>query len=189
MCRPTPSSPSTTCRRNSRPPSSATRSITPSPGVPPLARRPRPAVRLHVGATPVELLHWAVPASPVRLYAPSPIVPPPEIRLDFQLRTESGSALRNRVALARRTLSRRPSMKITAVEPLVLGTSWRNLVFITVRTDEGLYGIGECTIQNRERGRARLFAGAARRHVIGSDPFNIETCGRGCTATISGGAG
>jgi galactonate dehydratase len=65
-------------------------------------------------------------------------------------------------------------MRITAVEPLVLGTSWRNIVFIRVKTDEGLVGIGECTLQNREEGVLGYLQGAARRHVIGSDPFNIE---------------
>lgn len=65
-------------------------------------------------------------------------------------------------------------MKIAAVEPLLVGTSWRNLVFIKVKTDEGLYGIGECTIQNREEGVLGYLQGAVRRHVIGSDPFNIE---------------
>jgi galactonate dehydratase len=65
-------------------------------------------------------------------------------------------------------------MRITAIEPLVLGTSWRNLVFIKVKTDESVYGIGECTLQNREEGVLGYLQGAARRHVIGSDPFNIE---------------
>jgi galactonate dehydratase len=65
-------------------------------------------------------------------------------------------------------------MKITAVEPLVLGTSWRNLIFLKVKTDEGLVGIGECTLQNREEGALGYLQGAVRRHVIGSDPFNIE---------------
>mgnify|MGYP001579508149 CR=1 FL=1 len=65
-------------------------------------------------------------------------------------------------------------MRITAVEPWVLGTSWRNLVFIKVKTDEGLTGIGECTLQNREEGILGYLQGAARRHVVGSDPFNIE---------------
>lgn len=65
-------------------------------------------------------------------------------------------------------------MKITAVEPLVLGTSWRNLIFLKVRTDEGLVGIGECTLQNREEGVLGYLQGAVRRHVIGTDPFNIE---------------
>ncbi|MGA2985950.1 MAG: galactonate dehydratase [Terriglobia bacterium] len=65
-------------------------------------------------------------------------------------------------------------MKITAVEPLVLGTSWRNLIFLKVSTDEGLVGIGECTTQNREEGVLGYLPGAVRRHVLGSDPFNVE---------------
>lgn len=65
-------------------------------------------------------------------------------------------------------------MKITSVEPLVLGTSWRNLIFIRVKTDDGLVGIGECTLQNREEGVLGYLQGAVRRHVLGSDPFNIE---------------
>ncbi len=65
-------------------------------------------------------------------------------------------------------------MKITAVEPLVLGTSWRNLIFIKVKTDEGLVGIGEVTLHNREEGILGYLQGAVRRHVIGSDPFDIE---------------
>jgi len=65
-------------------------------------------------------------------------------------------------------------MKITAVEPLVLGAAWRNLIFLKVKTDEGLVGIGECTLHNREEGVLGYIQGAARRHVIGSDPFNIE---------------
>ena len=65
-------------------------------------------------------------------------------------------------------------MKITGVEPLVLGTSWRNLIFLKVKTDEGLVGVGECTLQNREEGVLGYLPGAVRRHVIGSDPFNVE---------------
>jgi galactonate dehydratase len=65
-------------------------------------------------------------------------------------------------------------MKITAVDPLVLGTSWRNLIFLKVSTDEGLVGFGECTLQNREEGVLGYLPGAVRRHVLGSDPFNIE---------------
>ena len=57
---------------------------------------------------------------------------------------------------------------------MVLGTSWRNLIFLKVKTDEGLVGIGECTLQNREEGVLGYIQGAVRRHVIGSDPFNTE---------------
>jgi len=65
-------------------------------------------------------------------------------------------------------------MKITDVKPLVMGLSWRNLIFIKVETDEGITGIGEATIQNREEGVLGYLEGAKRRHVIGSDPFNVE---------------
>ena len=65
-------------------------------------------------------------------------------------------------------------MRITDVIPLVMGTSWRNLIFIKVLTDEGVYGISEATIQNREEGVLGYLEGAKRRHVIGSDPFDIE---------------
>jgi galactonate dehydratase len=65
-------------------------------------------------------------------------------------------------------------MKIISVEPLVLGTSWRNLIFLKVSTDDGLVGIGECTLQNRDEGVLGYLPGAVRRHVLGSDPFNIE---------------
>ena len=41
-------------------------------------------------------------------------------------------------------------MKITAVETLVLGTSWRNLIFLKVKTDEGLVGI-ECTLRTAKK--------------------------------------
>ena len=58
-------------------------------------------------------------------------------------------------------------MKIIGVEPLVLGTSWRNLIFLKVKTDEGLVGIGECTLQNRDEGILGYLQGAVRRHVVG----------------------
>ncbi len=65
-------------------------------------------------------------------------------------------------------------MKIVAVEPLVLGTAWRNLIFLRVKTDDGLEGLGECTLQNRHGGVLGYLQGAVQRHVIGSDPFNVE---------------
>lgn len=65
-------------------------------------------------------------------------------------------------------------MKITSVKPFVVGTSWRNLIFIKVYTDEGITGIGEATIQNREEGVLGYLDGAQRRYVVGSDPFDVE---------------
>lgn len=42
-------------------------------------------------------------------------------------------------------------MKITAVTPFVLGTQWRNLVYVKVETDEGLVGVGESRPSTRWR--------------------------------------
>lgn len=65
-------------------------------------------------------------------------------------------------------------MRITEVRTYVMGTSWRNLVFVKVFTDEGVYGVGEATLQNGEEAVTAYLQAAARRHVVGSDPFNIE---------------
>jgi galactonate dehydratase len=65
-------------------------------------------------------------------------------------------------------------MKIVDMKVFLMGTSWRNLVFIKLYTDEGITGVGEATIQNREEGVAGYLEGAKHRHVVGSDPFNIE---------------
>ncbi|MGH9704247.1 MAG: mandelate racemase/muconate lactonizing enzyme family protein, partial [Candidatus Acidiferrales bacterium] len=60
-------------------------------------------------------------------------------------------------------------MKIVDMKVFLLGTSWRNLVFIKLYTDEGITGVGEATIQNREEGVAGYLEGAKHRHVVGSD--------------------
>lgn len=65
-------------------------------------------------------------------------------------------------------------MKITDVISLVMGTSWRNLTFVKVETDEGLTGISEVRMNNRTDALVAYIDGAKRRHVIGSDPFNTE---------------
>ena len=65
-------------------------------------------------------------------------------------------------------------MKITRVTPMVLGTAWRDLTFLKVETDEGLYGVGEARSLNHTDAVLGYLTGAADRHVIGSDPFNIE---------------
>ena len=65
-------------------------------------------------------------------------------------------------------------MKITKITPMVLGTQWRNLVFVKVETDEGLVGVGE----SRPIGRVDSVLGylkeAQPRYILGHDPFEIE---------------
>ncbi|MCG9127998.1 mandelate racemase/muconate lactonizing enzyme family protein [Candidatus Poribacteria bacterium] len=65
-------------------------------------------------------------------------------------------------------------MRITDVVTLVMGTSWRNLTFVKVETDEGITGVSEVRMNNRTDALVAYIDGAKRRHVIGSDPFNTE---------------
>jgi len=65
-------------------------------------------------------------------------------------------------------------VRISDVKILVMGTNWRNLIFVKCTTDEGLVGFGEATIQNREEAVAAYLEAAKKRYILGSDPFNIE---------------
>lgn len=64
-------------------------------------------------------------------------------------------------------------MKITEVRTYIVGNAWKNWGFTRVDTDEGLHGIGECTLN----GFAKTVEAAVhelKRFVIGQDPFNVE---------------
>ena len=65
-------------------------------------------------------------------------------------------------------------MKITKLTPLVLGTPWRDLLFVKVETDEGLIGVGETRPLNRTETVLAYLAEAAPRYVLGHDPFDVE---------------
>jgi galactonate dehydratase len=65
-------------------------------------------------------------------------------------------------------------MRIAEVRPLVLGTAWRNLTFVVVRTDEGLEGFGEVRMINETDALLGYLAEAVPVHVLGADPFEIE---------------
>ena len=66
-------------------------------------------------------------------------------------------------------------MKITAVTPLVLGTPWRNLTFVKVDTDAGIYGLGEVRLNNRTNALLGYLTEAVPRYAIGIDPFDTES--------------
>jgi galactonate dehydratase len=55
-----------------------------------------------------------------------------------------------------------------------MGTSWRNLIYVRLYTDEGIEGLGEATTANLEEPVLAYIETAAKRYVIGSDPFRIE---------------
>lgn len=56
-------------------------------------------------------------------------------------------------------------MKITRVRPLVMGTPWRNLLFVVVETDEGLTGVGEVRMVNNTDAVLGYLSEAAPRHA------------------------
>lgn len=64
-------------------------------------------------------------------------------------------------------------MKITAVETYVAGNPWKNWTFAVLRTDEGLHGVGEGTVnlfaKTVEAGIREL-----SQLVVGADPFRVE---------------
>jgi galactonate dehydratase len=65
-------------------------------------------------------------------------------------------------------------MKITKLEPHVLGTPWRDLTFVVVHTDEGLTGVGETRMLGHTQALLGYLSEAAGRHVVGFDPFDVE---------------
>jgi galactonate dehydratase len=65
-------------------------------------------------------------------------------------------------------------MRIADVTPLVVGTAWRNLAIVRVRTDEGLEGVGEVRMVNHVRALLGYLDHAIPTHVVGADPFDIE---------------
>lgn len=69
-------------------------------------------------------------------------------------------------------------MRITRVTPYVLGTQWRNLVFVKVETDEGITGLGESRPINKHEALLGYLRDVTDRLVIGSDPFEVERLAR-----------
>src|SRR2546429_9055306 len=65
-------------------------------------------------------------------------------------------------------------MRISEVTPMVMGTAWRNLTIVRVRTDEGLEGVGEVRMVNHTQALLGYLAHAIPTHVLGADPFEIE---------------
>ena len=66
-------------------------------------------------------------------------------------------------------------MRISEVTTHVLGTPWRDLTFVQVHTDEGLVGVGETRMLGHTQALLGYLAEASRNHVVGSDPFDIES--------------
>jgi galactonate dehydratase len=65
-------------------------------------------------------------------------------------------------------------MKITAIETYIAGNPWKNWMFAKVQTDEGIYGIGEGTLNYLAKTVEACVTELAPL-VIGMDPFQLET--------------
>jgi galactonate dehydratase len=65
-------------------------------------------------------------------------------------------------------------VKIAALRTAVVGTPWRNLTFVELRTDEGLTGVGEVRMLGHTDALLGYLAEAEDRYVLGADPFAIE---------------
>lgn len=50
----------------------------------------------------------------------------------------------------------------------------RNVVTLKVRTDEGIYGLGDATLNGRELAVASYLADHIAPYIIGRDPFETE---------------
>ena len=64
-------------------------------------------------------------------------------------------------------------MKITDYKTYIIGAGFRNLIFVKVFTDEGIYGVGEATIEWKTNATAGALEDI-RPYVIGADPRRIE---------------
>jgi galactonate dehydratase len=66
-------------------------------------------------------------------------------------------------------------MKISNLSVHVLGTPWRDLTYVELRTDDGLVGVGETRMLSHTAALRGYLEEASRNHVLGSDPFDIES--------------
>src|SRR4051794_1602128 len=77
----------------------------------------------------------------------------------------------------RTTNDQRPTTKpvrVSNVRITVVGTPWRELVFLELATDTGLTGVSECRMVNKTETLVACIRELAPRYVIGSDPFDVE---------------
>lgn len=64
-------------------------------------------------------------------------------------------------------------MRITSIETFTVGNPWKNWLFTRVHTDDGLYGVGEGTL-NYFAKTVEAAVHELKPLIIGSDPFQVE---------------
>ncbi len=65
-------------------------------------------------------------------------------------------------------------MRISGAATHVVGTEWRNLTYLVVRTDEGLEGVGETRLVNNTDALLGYLDEIIPTQVVGADPFESE---------------
>jgi galactonate dehydratase len=65
-------------------------------------------------------------------------------------------------------------MKITSFETFMANAGLRNYLFIRLRTDNGISGIGEATLEWQERTVQTVCHEWVEERVVGRDPFDVE---------------
>lgn len=78
-------------------------------------------------------------------------------------------------------------MRITEVETVVVDGGMRNWVLVQVRTDEGISGLGEATLEGKAETMVAAVAELTRL-IDGQDLAGSSISGRSCTGTRSGAA-
>ena len=66
-------------------------------------------------------------------------------------------------------------MKITHLETFMANSGLHNYLFLRLRTDTGLAGVGEASLEWHERAVEVLLREWAKDRVLGCDPFDIES--------------
>lgn len=66
-------------------------------------------------------------------------------------------------------------MKISHLDTFVLGTPWRDLTYVRVHTDDGLVGVGETRMLGHTQALLGYLREAEPRHLVGTDPFDLES--------------
>ena len=64
-------------------------------------------------------------------------------------------------------------MKITSIRPFVVDCYRTNWVFVKVETDEGIHGIGECTLEYKEKALLGALS-HIEEALLGKNPLQIE---------------
>jgi galactonate dehydratase len=67
-----------------------------------------------------------------------------------------------------------PAQKIVDIRTTVVGTPWRELVFVELTTDRGLVGVGEVRMVNKTDTLVACIHELGPRYVVGTDPFDVE---------------